>query len=94
MCLRERKTAVNEVKDWLPRLHCLVIGPGMGRNPNIIENVKVKGIVLFTVSGCKCIYEIIHIWRYGLPWHKLLNAVVAEQSIHKLKNQRRRIDSL
>ena len=32
-------------------------------------------------------------WRYGLPWHKMLNAAVAEQSIHKLKNQRRRIDS-
>ena len=24
---------------------------------------------------------------YGLPWHKVLNAVVAELSIHKLKNQ-------
>ena len=40
------------------------------------------------------IYIYIYIWRYGLPWHKVLNAVVAEQSIHKLKNQRRRIDSL
>lgn len=36
----DRKTAVKEVKDWLPRLHCIVVGPGMGRNPTIIENVK------------------------------------------------------
>ena len=38
--------------------------------------------------------HFMYIWRYGLPWHKVLNAVVAELSIHKLKNQRRRIDSL
>ena len=38
--------------------------------------------------------NVQYIWMYGLPWHKVLNAVVAEQSIHKLKNQRRRIDSL
>ncbi|XP_074621755.1 ATP-dependent (S)-NAD(P)H-hydrate dehydratase-like [Acropora palmata] len=38
--LLDRKTAVKEVKDWLPRLHCLVVGPGMGRNPTIMENVK------------------------------------------------------
>ena len=36
----------------------------------------------------------IYIWRYGLPWHKVLNALVAELNIHKLKNQRRCIDSL
>ena len=27
-----------------------------------------------------------YVGRYGLPWHKVLNAVVAELSIHKLKN--------
>jgi len=37
---RDRKRAVKEVKDWLSRLHCLVFGPGMERNPTIIENVK------------------------------------------------------
>ena len=42
MSTRDRKTAVKEVKDWLSRLHCLVVGPGMGRNPTIIENVKVN----------------------------------------------------
>jgi len=38
--LLDRKRAVKEVKDWLSRLHCLVFGPGMERNPAIIENVK------------------------------------------------------
>ena len=35
-----------------------------------------------------------YIWRYSRPWHKVLNAVVAELSIYKLENQRGRIDSL
>ena len=30
----------------------------------------------------------------SLPWHKVLNAVVAELSVYKWKNQRGRIDSL
>lgn len=42
LLFRDRKTAVKEVKDWLSRLHCLVVGPGMGRTPTIIENVKVR----------------------------------------------------
>ena len=48
------------------------------------------------VYVCVCMYLCIYIyiWRYGLPWHKLLNAVIAELSISKLKTQRRRIDSL
>ena len=32
-------------------------------------------------------------WGYSLPWHKMLNAVVEELGIHKLKNLRGRIDS-
>ena len=30
----------------------------------------------------------------SLPWHRVLNAVVAELSVYKRKNQRGRIDSL
>ncbi|XP_065533988.1 ATP-dependent (S)-NAD(P)H-hydrate dehydratase isoform X2 [Lathamus discolor] len=43
--------AVHEVEKWLPRLHSVVIGPGLGRDEvllenakNIIEKSKVKGI--------------------------------------------------
>ena len=39
------------------------------------------------------IYIYIYIWMWGwsVPWQKVLNAVVAELSIHKLKNQRGRL---
>ena len=50
--------------------------------------------VLSTVLQISNFIPYIYIWRNGLPWHKVLNAVVGEQSIHKLKNQRRCIDSL
>ncbi|XP_053867357.1 ATP-dependent (S)-NAD(P)H-hydrate dehydratase isoform X1 [Malaclemys terrapin pileata] len=43
--------AVHEVEKWLPRLHSVVIGPGLGRDDvllenakGIIEKAKVKGI--------------------------------------------------
>nr|KAF6369788.1 NAD(P)HX dehydratase [Myotis myotis] len=32
--------AVHEVEKWLPRLHALVVGPGLGREEALLENVK------------------------------------------------------
>ncbi|XP_070264696.1 ATP-dependent (S)-NAD(P)H-hydrate dehydratase isoform X3 [Myotis yumanensis] len=32
--------AVHEVEKWLPRLHALVVGPGLGREDALLENVK------------------------------------------------------
>ncbi|XP_045042542.2 ATP-dependent (S)-NAD(P)H-hydrate dehydratase isoform X2 [Desmodus rotundus] len=32
--------AVHEVEKWLPRLHALVVGPGLGRDDALLENVK------------------------------------------------------
>nr|KAF6460749.1 NAD(P)HX dehydratase [Molossus molossus] len=32
--------AVSEVEKWLPRLHALVVGPGLGRDDALLENVK------------------------------------------------------
>ncbi|XP_062958649.1 ATP-dependent (S)-NAD(P)H-hydrate dehydratase isoform X2 [Cynocephalus volans] len=32
--------AVHEVEKWLPRLHVLVIGPGLGRDDTLLENIK------------------------------------------------------
>ncbi|XP_037752778.1 ATP-dependent (S)-NAD(P)H-hydrate dehydratase isoform X7 [Chelonia mydas] len=47
----DRPNAVHEVEKWLPRLHSIVIGPGLGRDDvllenakGIIEKAKVKGI--------------------------------------------------
>ncbi|KAK3699951.1 hypothetical protein QZH41_016611 [Actinostola sp. cb2023] len=38
--LLDRKHAVNEISEWLTKLHCLVVGPGLGRNPAILDNAK------------------------------------------------------
>ncbi|XP_043852627.1 ATP-dependent (S)-NAD(P)H-hydrate dehydratase isoform X2 [Dromiciops gliroides] len=32
--------AVHEVEKWLPRLHTIVIGPGLGRDDALLENAK------------------------------------------------------
>uniref|UniRef100_A0A8D2L5K2 ATP-dependent (S)-NAD(P)H-hydrate dehydratase n=1 Tax=Varanus komodoensis TaxID=61221 RepID=A0A8D2L5K2_VARKO len=32
--------AVHEVEKWLPRLHSVVIGPGLGRDDRLLENAK------------------------------------------------------
>ncbi|XP_025892430.1 ATP-dependent (S)-NAD(P)H-hydrate dehydratase [Nothoprocta perdicaria] len=32
--------AVHEVEKWLPRLHSVVIGPGLGRDETLLENAK------------------------------------------------------
>ncbi|XP_019299450.1 LOW QUALITY PROTEIN: ATP-dependent (S)-NAD(P)H-hydrate dehydratase [Panthera pardus] len=33
-------SAVRDVETWLPRLHALVVGPGLGRDNVLLENVK------------------------------------------------------
>ncbi|XP_032736937.1 ATP-dependent (S)-NAD(P)H-hydrate dehydratase isoform X1 [Lontra canadensis] len=33
-------SAVHDVEEWLPRLHALVVGPGLGRDDALLENVK------------------------------------------------------
>ncbi|XP_065448160.1 ATP-dependent (S)-NAD(P)H-hydrate dehydratase isoform X15 [Chrysemys picta bellii] len=50
-CQDDSPNAVHEVEKWLPRLHSVVIGPGLGRDDvllenakGIIEKAKVKGI--------------------------------------------------
>lgn len=38
---RDGPEAVRDVEQWLPRLHALVVGPGLGRDDALLENVKV-----------------------------------------------------
>ncbi|KAL8605695.1 hypothetical protein ACOMHN_064832 [Nucella lapillus] len=35
------ENAVSEFEKWLPRLHTLVVGPGLGRDPEILKTVAV-----------------------------------------------------
>ena len=32
------------MKYWLPRLHAVVIGPGLGRDEHVMQNVKVGNV--------------------------------------------------
>ncbi|GLH13674.1 ATP-dependent (S)-NAD(P)H-hydrate dehydratase [Gryllus bimaculatus] len=36
----DAKNAVEQIKPWIPRLHALVIGPGLGKEPSAIEIVS------------------------------------------------------
>ncbi|XP_067842824.1 ATP-dependent (S)-NAD(P)H-hydrate dehydratase [Heptranchias perlo] len=36
----DRSSAVEDVEQWLPALHTLVIGPGLGRDEKILQNTK------------------------------------------------------
>lgn len=48
MVLRDMDDAVEQLKYWLPRLHSVVIGPGLGRDEKILANVKVC-----VIAACK-----------------------------------------
>lgn len=36
---RDGATVMEDVKQWIPRLHSVVIGPGLGRDPKLLETV-------------------------------------------------------
>ncbi|CAB1328945.1 unnamed protein product [Coregonus sp. 'balchen'] len=39
-CQEDSPNAVEEIEKWLPRLHCLVVGPGLGRDEILLKNAK------------------------------------------------------
>lgn len=41
---------MEEVEKWLPRLHSVVIGPGLGRDDKLLKNAKVSRMVSHTWS--------------------------------------------
>lgn len=42
--LRDSPNAVEEIEKWLPRLHGLVVGPGLGREAALLKTAKACGI--------------------------------------------------
>ncbi|XP_062982201.1 ATP-dependent (S)-NAD(P)H-hydrate dehydratase isoform X1 [Elgaria multicarinata webbii] len=53
--------AVHEVEKWLPRLHSVVIGPGLGRDDVLLENAK--GIIEKSkVKGIPIIIDADGLW--------------------------------
>ena len=48
---RDSASAGQEIGSWIERLHVLVIGPGLGRDRQILNNTKVTvSTVLYFVS--------------------------------------------
>ena len=39
---RDSPNAVEEIEKWLPRLHALVVGPGLGREDLLLKTAKVR----------------------------------------------------
>lgn len=44
--IRDHPSALTEFDKWLPRIHTLVIGPGLGRDPKILETVSVSQFII------------------------------------------------
>uniref|UniRef100_A0A8C5TA21 ATP-dependent (S)-NAD(P)H-hydrate dehydratase n=1 Tax=Malurus cyaneus samueli TaxID=2593467 RepID=A0A8C5TA21_9PASS len=53
--------AVHEVEKWLPRLHSVVIGPGLGRDEVLLENAKAI-IEKSKVKGIPIIIDADGLW--------------------------------
>lgn len=41
---RDSPNAVEEIEKWLPRLHGLVVGPGLGREDLLLKTAKARGL--------------------------------------------------
>uniref|UniRef100_A0A8D0FWZ8 ATP-dependent (S)-NAD(P)H-hydrate dehydratase n=1 Tax=Strix occidentalis caurina TaxID=311401 RepID=A0A8D0FWZ8_STROC len=59
--MNDSPNAVHEVEKWLPRLHSVVIGPGLGRDEVLLENTK--GIIEKSkVKGIPIIIDADGLW--------------------------------
>ena len=56
---RDASDAIDQMKYWLPRLHVLVIGPGLGRDKHILDNIKVYSILLTVYTVIIKLYMFI-----------------------------------
>ena len=42
--------AVEEIGEWLSRMHAVVLGPGLGRNENLLPTIKVCYYMYYDLS--------------------------------------------
>lgn len=47
---RDSPNAVEEIEKWLPRLHGLVVGPGLGREDLLLKTAKARGAYSFFLA--------------------------------------------
>ena len=58
-------------------------------NLYVVYHVKKVGFKIVSIIFlCSINYVYVYPWRYRLLWHKVLNAVVAEQSICQASDRR------
>lgn len=62
------KDVVDSITEWFPRLHSLVVGPGLGRDPVVLERVKKimmvakemqKNLIIDAVSVYLGFYNVV-----------------------------------
>lgn len=53
MCIRDSLNAVEEIEKWLPRLHAVVVGPGLGREDVLLKTAKAGGVCSCTEKSCR-----------------------------------------
>lgn len=66
--LSDSPNAVHEVEKWLPRLHSVVIGPGLGKDDLLLENTKV----MYTLVFCSTSF-VIEFYKLSLQFFVQLN---------------------
>jgi len=59
---RDSPNAVEEIEKWLPRLHSLVVGPGLGREDAILKTVKARGIHSLPIALTTQRLSAAHCW--------------------------------
>lgn len=61
------KDVVEAVTAWFPRLHALVIGPGLGRDPGILACVK-KIVMVAKEMQKNIVIDAVSFWnRNNIP---------------------------
>lgn len=61
----DQEYGIEDIETWLPRLHCVVLGPGLGRNQSTLGRMslvleKAKGL------GLPCILDADALWRVNM----------------------------
>uniref|UniRef100_A0A8C8SQG8 ATP-dependent NAD(P)H-hydrate dehydratase n=1 Tax=Pelusios castaneus TaxID=367368 RepID=A0A8C8SQG8_9SAUR len=78
--LSDTPNAVHEVEKWLPRLHSVVIGPGLGKDDVLLENAKV----MYTPVFCSTPF-VIEFYKLNLQFLSINNICIIRNSERSLK---------
>ncbi|XP_037497410.1 ATP-dependent (S)-NAD(P)H-hydrate dehydratase isoform X6 [Jatropha curcas] len=74
---------VAEVDKWMERFDCLVVGPGLGRDPFLLDGLFLVTNSLDLVSGYPLAVLTPNVNEYKRLVHKVLNCEVNHQDAHE-----------